>query len=355
MRFPYRAVCALLLIAPAVPAAAIDTDAPLVVEFVEQMVADHDFDSAELREVLAGAERKQNILDAIAKPAERTLTWGEYRDIFITPERIEAGAAFWREHEEMLSTMAATTGVPEEILVGIIGVETYFGRITGSYRVLDALATLAFHYPPRAPFFRRELEQYLLLAREEGMDAGEATGSYAGAMGRPQFMPSSYRAYAVDSTGDGQRDIWNDWHDVAGSIANYFLRHGWRPGEEVTARASLAAHFEGPPPKNVLKATATVATLSDAGIVFATDLPVDAAAQLLTLDGHEATEHWVGFHNFFVITRYNRSVMYALAVHQLGQAIAGAVAAGRPASEATDESTDDSTGNSTSAEAADAG
>ncbi len=211
------------------------------------------------------------------------------------------------------------------MMVGIIGVETYFGRITGGHRVLDALATLAFDYPPRSKFFRSELEQFLLLIREEGMRATDAFGSYAGAMGRPQFMPSSYRAYAVDSTGDGKRDIWNDWTDVAGSIANYFLEHGWRTGEAVAAPATISHDWRGPFPKNGLTATDSVASLVEQGVMFTTELPEDSAGRLLTLDGSDGTEHWVGFHNFFVITRYNRSVMYALAVHQLGQSIAARV------------------------------
>ena len=273
---------------------------------------------------LVRPKKKQSILDAIARPAEKSKTWEEYRKIFLTTERIDAGAAFWAEHREILDSIAADTGVPIEILVGIIGVETYFGRITGSYRVLDALTTLAFYYPPRSRFFRRELEEYLLLAREEGMQPTDATGSYAGAMGRPQFMPSSYRAYAVDSTGDGKRDIWNNWTDVAGSIANYFLEHGWKPGEDVTAKASLGGGWSGPKPEpaNTLKAGDTVASLSRKGVMFVTELPGDSKGQLLALEGASGPEYWVGFHNFFVITRYNRSVMYALAVHQLGQEIA---------------------------------
>jgi membrane-bound lytic murein transglycosylase B len=156
------------------------------------------------------------------------------------------------------------------------------------------------------------------------MQATAATGSYAGAMGRPQFMPSSFRAYAVDSTGDGKRDIWADWTDVTGSIANYFLKHGWRPGEEVTARASLGGGWQGstPEPANTLKASETIASLSRQGVMFVTDLPADSKSALLTLEGADGMEHWIGFHNFFVITRYNRSVMYALAVHQLGQEVA---------------------------------
>jgi membrane-bound lytic murein transglycosylase B len=305
-------------------ALAVDLDRPEVRSFIDTMVEKHDFDREQLRDTLASAEVKQSILDAIARPAEKTLNWAEYREIFLTPERIRAGAEFWADNEDALRQVSESTGVPMEMLVGIIGVETYFGRITGSFRVLDALSTLAFSYPPRAKFFRRELEEYLLLVREEGMSPDDATGSYAGAMGRPQFMPSSYRAYAVDATGDGKRDIWNDWTDVAGSIANYFLEHGWKSGEEVTAQASLGGNWQGavPEPKNTLKPRETVASLSRKGVLFVTDLPGDSKGELLTYEGADGIEHWVGFHNFFVITRYNRNVMYALAVHQLGQEIA---------------------------------
>jgi membrane-bound lytic murein transglycosylase B len=313
-----------LCVFPLACALAIDVDQPEVKAFIDAMVEQHDFDRDELRDTLGAAELKQSILDAIAKPAEKTLSWAEYREIFITPERIEAGARFWSDNEDALRQVSEATGVPMEMLVGIIGVETYFGRITGSFRVLDALATLAFSYPPRAKFFRSELEEYLLLAREEGMEPTDATGSYAGAMGRPQFMPSSYRAYAVDATGDGKRDIWNDWTDVAGSIANYFLEHGWKSGEEVAAHASLGGDWQGPAPEpaNTLKPTETVASLSRKGVMFVTSLPGDSKSELLTYEGADGLEHWVGFHNFFVITRYNRNVMYALAVHQLGEEIA---------------------------------
>ena len=313
-----------LCILSAASALAIDLGQPEVQAFIETMVEKHDFDREQLRDTLGAAEVKQSILDAIARPAEKTKSWAEYRDIFITPERIQAGAQFWADNETALRQVSESTGVPMEMLVGIIGVETYFGRITGSFRVLDALATLAFSYPPRAKFFRRELEEYLLLVREEGMKPTEATGSYAGAMGRPQFMPSSFRAYAIDATGDGKRDIWNDWTDVAGSIANYFLEHGWKPGEEVAAQASLSDSWQGPvpQPENTLKPGETVASLSRKGVLFVTGLPGDSKGELLTYEGADGIEHWVGFHNFFVITRYNRNVMYALAVHQLGQEIA---------------------------------
>lgn len=309
-----------LVMAPA--GHAVDVDRPDIDAFIESMVSEHEFNRDDLVRILGQAEVKESILEQIKKPAEKTLTWAEYRPIFMTAERIQAGADFWRENRASLDSISSSTGVPSEIIVGIIGVETYYGRITGGHRVLDALATLAFYYPPRAKFFRHELEEFLLLVREEEMQATDPFGSYAGAMGRPQFMPSSYRAYAVDSTGDGKRDIWNNWTDVAGSVANYFVRHGWTPGEEVTTQATLSSRFSGPAPDNTLSARETVRSLSQSGVMFSTDLSSDSKGQLVTLEGANGTEHWIGFHNFFVITRYNHSVMYALAVHQLGQEIA---------------------------------
>ena len=303
-------------------ASAMDVDRPDVVKFIDSMVEQHSYDRATLSFALSAARSQQSILDAISRPAEKTLEWQAYRNIFLTDKRVSAGAKFWREHEDKLTRISKETGVSTEILVGIIGVETYFGRITGSYRVLDALATLAFDYPPRSKFFTRELEQFMLLVREEGMDVTDATGSYAGAMGAPQFMPSSYRAYAVDASDDGKRDIWSNWQDVIGSVANYFVEHGWESEKDIVARATLGPAWKGTPPKNTLKPSETVDSLSSQGVMFSTAMPGDHESQLLTLQGDEDDEYWVGFHNFFVITRYNRSVMYALAVHQLGQEIA---------------------------------
>lgn len=301
-----------------------------VAAFIDEMVSEHGFERDALAETLGQARVKQSIIDKISAPAEKKLTWGEYRRIFLTQERINAGADFWLENRDMLERIERETGVPVAMIVGIIGVETYYGRITGKDRVLDALATLAFEYPRRARFFRSELSHFLVLAREEELDATVPVGSYAGAMGRPQFMPSSFRAYAVDATGDGKRDIWNNWADASGSVANYFLEHGWKTGEEVVAQAALGHTWSGPKPepKNTLKATETVGTLSQKGVMFATDLAPESPGELLAYEGESGIEHWVGFHNFFVITRYNRSVMYALAAYQLGQSIAGKVDAG---------------------------
>ena len=303
-------------------ALAIDLGRADVKQFIDSMVSKHDYDKRALKQMLREAKSQDKILDAISKPAEKTKSWDEYRAIFITEQRITAGADFWREHKDELKRISEETGVPCEILVGIIGVETYFGRITGGYRVIDALTTLAFDYPPRSKFFKRELEEFLLLVREESIEASGATGSYAGAMGAPQFMPSSFRAYAVDSSSDGKRDIWTNWSDVIGSVANYFVAHGWQQSKDVVARATLASGWRGETPENSLKPAETVSSLSQQGVLFATNLPNDHESQLLLLNGPDGDEYWVGFHNFFVITRYNRSVMYALAVHQLGQEIA---------------------------------
>ena len=326
-----KTICFVLLTAFLIlnPAAAdtVNVEQENVVTFIDEMVKEHEFDRAALSAVLAQAEIKQSIIKKISTPAERKLNWAEYRKIFITKERINAGVTFWHENKDMLERIALETGVPIEMIVGIIGVETYFGRITGRDRVIDALATLAFDYPPRSSFFRKELKEFLILAREEELDPTEPLGSYAGAMGRPQFMPSSFRAYAVDSTGDGKRDIWNNWADVAGSIANYFVAHRWRTEEEVVTQATLSSGWKSPhpTPANTLKMTDTVESLTRKGVMFATDLCADSKGQLLTYEGDDGIEYWVGFHNFFVITKYNRSVMYALAVHQLGQMISAKV------------------------------
>ncbi len=317
------------------PAHALDVQRDDVRQFVDELVEQHDFDRDALNALLAGATKQQSILDAISRPAEKSKPWHDYRDIFIQPKRIDAGVAFWNEHAATIEDVSEKTGVPGEILVGIIGVETYFGRITGKYRVLDALATLGFDYPPRAKFFRKELGEFLILAREENVDIETALGSYAGAMGSPQFIPSSYRAYAVDANEDGRRDLWGNWHDIIGSVANYFVRHKWQPGQEVVSAATLNTNFEGTlPEKNSLKADSSIAALSQQGVSFATDLPADSKARLIAFEGEDGPQYYVGFHNFYVITRYNRSAMYAMAVWELGSEIGVARRASLAASNA---------------------
>ena len=213
--------------------------------FIDRMVERHGFDRAELTALVDAAVIEQSILDAMARPAERVVPWFEYRNIFLTEERIAAGVRFWTEHAAALEEVAERYGVAPEMIVSIVGIETYFGTRMGRYRVLDALATLAFAYPPRASFFASELESFLLLTREEEVDPTAALGSYAGAMGAGQFIPSSYRAYAVDADADGRRDLWSNWNDVFGSVANYFSKHGWRTGEPVMEPATRPERFDG--------------------------------------------------------------------------------------------------------------
>jgi membrane-bound lytic murein transglycosylase B len=290
--------------------------------FIEKMVGQHGFDRADLTSLLDAAVIDQTILDAMARPAERVVPWFEYRNIFLTEERIAAGVRFWTEHAEAIGGTAERYGVAPEMIVAIIGIETYFGTRMGRYRVLDALATLAFAYPPRATFFTSELESFLLLTREEDVAPTSALGSYAGAMGAGQFIPSSYRAYAVDGDGDGRRDLWTNWNDVLGSVANYFARHGWRTGEPVIEPAIRPERFEGPEPSNSLDLDGTVGSVSQMGYAFTTALPTNAPAAAYSFEAEGGgLEYWVGYHNFRVVTRYNRSTKYALAAHQLSQAI----------------------------------
>ena len=299
---------------------AFDTSRQEIKQFINNMVTQHGFEKNKIESIISSAISQESILQAISRPAEKTLTWQKYRNIFLKPERIKKGVKFWKQHHDTLLKISDKTGVNAEIIIGIIGVETYFGRITGNYSVLNALCTLAFDYPRRSPFFTKELEHFLLLSREEGMNPQQATGSYAGAMGKPQFMPSSFRAYAVDANGDGKIDIWNDWQDVIGSIANYLVQRDWQRGNEIITKAEFKDSSKKITPENSLKAIDNVSSLKEKGIIFDTHMSKDHPSQLLFFDG-EVDEYWVGFHNFFVITTYNRSIMYALAVYQLGQEI----------------------------------
>jgi membrane-bound lytic murein transglycosylase B len=300
------------------PALAFDIKRPEVRSFIDSMSQQHGFEKAKLEALLKGAETKQPILDAISKPAERVVPWHEYRDRFLTEKRIHQGADFWLAHGEKLKQ------IPDpqlaDVVVGILGVETSFGRITGRYKVLDALVTLGFDYPPRGAFFLGELEEFLLLSREERVDPATVLGSYAGAMGAAQFISSSYRKWAVDGDGDGHRDLWHSWDDVIGSVANYLSDHGWINGQPVAVPATLAdqdmTRFD-----IKLALNETVKSLKDKGVEFDTELPPDTPAMLIVGQGKDGPLYRVGFNNFYVITRYNRSPMYAMAVHDLGEAI----------------------------------
>ncbi len=296
-------------------------------EFIERMVTRHGFAVEDVERTLEGVEINERILETIARPAERVAPWHEYRGIFMTPERIAGGVEFWNTHGDKLAATSAEYGVAPEVIVAILGVETYFGRRMGNYRVLDALATLAFAYPPRASFFASELESFLLLGRDEGLGLFDQLGSYAGAMGAGQFIPSSFRAYAVDGNNDGSRNLWTDWDDILASVANYFKVHGWREGGLVADPVRRGDAWSGHMPESAMDLNYTVGELRALGYELPAERDDDLPATILALEGEgDTTEYWVGYHNFRVITRYNRSVKYALAAHQLSLAIAEAYA-----------------------------
>lgn len=303
-------------------------------EFIAEMTQEYGFAGEQLTELFDQAQRQQAILDAISRPAERVKPWKEYRPIFLTESRIGQGVDFWRQHEEALTRAEVEFGVPAEFIVAIIGIETFYGRNTGNYRVIDALSTLGFDYPPRQPFFRRQLKEFLLLAREEQTDPLAVKGSYAGAMGLPQFMPSSFRAYAVDFDGDGHIDIWNNPTDAIGSVANYFKQHGWKTGEKIAVQAGGNGERFAEGLTQGLEPVKNAGELKALGWNARETVPDTAAVLAFKLEGAEGDEYWMGLPNFYVITRYNRSVMYAMAVNQLAGKLVdarGTPARGTPA------------------------
>ncbi|MCY4015473.1 MAG: lytic murein transglycosylase B [Gammaproteobacteria bacterium] len=319
---PTLAAATVLLLTP--HAATADyTSRPEVQAYMDELSARHGFSRQWLSSVLARAQRKDSIIEAISRPAEKAKPWHEYRGIFVTDDRIVAGVDFWHEHAKAVASAQEQYGVAAEVVVAIIGVETYYGRYLGRYRVLDALSTLAFDYPPRAGFFRGELTEFLRLVREEGHDPLTAMGSYAGAMGYGQFIPSSYRAYAVDFDADGVRDIWTNKTDAIGSVANYFARHGWRGQGPAVVRVELGDPTLDEVANAGLELEHTVGALRARGVTGIDALPDDARAALFRMQAADGDEYWLGLHDFYVVTRYNRSAMYALAVLQLAAEIRG--------------------------------
>ena len=313
---------------PVAPPAVTDPAIPReqrIAAFVDYTAQTYGVDPQRIRDALAQAEYKQSIIDAITRPAEAVKPWRDYRNIFMTPARIDGGRAFYRDNREALERVSAQTGVPAEYIVAIIGVETFYGRNTGSFRVIDALYTLAFDHPKRAPFFAGELAQlFALTAQEPQLDLLTLKGSYAGAMGMGQFMPSSYRLWAKDGDRDGRRDLLTHKPDVFASIANYFVVHGWQPDGPVVARAAFDAQQPEFVPET-LEPAHSLTTLAARGYrpMSGEPLPGTAAegATVVNFDGAAGREYWLGYRNYYVITRYNRSPMYALAVHQLAQSI----------------------------------
>ena len=272
--------------------------------------------------VLLHARVQPKIIDDMNRPAERVLQWWQYRQIFLTDKRISAGVEFWQQHRDSLERVSAEQGVPPQYIVAILGAETYYGRITGSYRVLDALSTLAFDYPPRARYFRSELEQFLVLTRREKIDPLTATGSYAGAMGPLQFMPSAYLRYGVDGDDDGQQDLFDDWDDIFASVANYLHECGWQAGGPVVAdvRIDPGATFQIDPSNLALDET--IDGLNAQGLRVETDVPGGTRVVLLLAEQQDGPTYRVGFDNFRALTRYNHSALYAMAVDELARAIA---------------------------------
>ncbi len=296
-------------------------DHPAAQPFISEMVSE-GFDEAEIRAVLGSAERQDSIIKAISRPAEKRLNWGEYRNIFLRDKRINQGVEFWNEYQDALQRAERVYGVPAQIIVAIIGVETRYGRNMGSYRVVDSLSTLGFDYPPRGKFFQGQLKEYFYLVREEHADPFSLKGSYAGAMGFGQFIPSSFRNFAVDFDGDGKKDIWNNPVDAIGSVANYFSAHGWRTGEPVRSNVVMEQLADESWINADLKPQLTLAQWSERGIRTRTDLNAENKAILLRLETEGEFQHWFGLQNFYVITRYNHSPLYAMAVYELSEAVA---------------------------------
>jgi membrane-bound lytic murein transglycosylase B len=289
--------------------------------FINKMVTQHGFSESELKLQFQGVEFQQSILDAMAKPAEAK-PWYKYREIFMTEARIEGGVQFWRDNAAALEAVQQQYGVPAEIIIAIIGVESKYGAVTGKYRVIDALATLGFGHPTRNEFFLKELENYLVLSQKEAIDPLQPTGSYAGAMGLPQFMPSSFLSYAVDFDHDGKRDIWKNPADAIASVANYFAHNQWQTGAAVAYPVTAKDQSYQQVIDKGLKPDTSVAKIRALHIETPQQLADNEAVKLLSFARLEDDELWLGLHNFYVITRYNHSPLYAMAVYQLSQAIA---------------------------------
>ncbi|CAL1239984.1 lytic murein transglycosylase B [Candidatus Methylocalor cossyra] len=291
-------------------------------QFIATISRRHGFDPIELERLFDKAAIQPAILEAITKPYEAK-PWYAYRKLFLTEKRILGGRDFMAVHAPALAAAAARYGVAPEVVTAILGIESSYGQKPGGYRVIDALSTLAFAYPKRAAFFRKELEQFLLLCREEGLSALDPLGSYAGAMGMPQFMPSSYRRLAADGDGDGRRDIWNNPADAIASVARYFAQNGWRRGEPIAARATVSKDPTSLATDKPSRPTHSLAELEALGVAIDGLVPGDPRAALVRLDGESGPLYWVAFHNFFVVMRYNHSPLYAMAAYELSRELVG--------------------------------
>jgi membrane-bound lytic murein transglycosylase B len=319
MRLKHLIAATLVTGSSALAVAGYDTH-PRVDEFTAEVQKDYGIPAAEVKQWLTQAEKMDSVLEAIQRPAEGTMNWARYQDIFLTEKRTNAGKNFLENQAEVLQAAEDKYGVPKEIITAIIGVETYYGTRQGSYRVLDSLSTLAFDYPKR-PLFWRELKAMFALARDEGVDPGTIKGSYAGAMGYGQFIPTSYLAYAVDGDGDGKRDLWGNPIDAIHSVANYFKVHGWKTGEPVTQRVKVSGDSYEPLVNVSRKPQHVVSDLTTAGVTLTYPVAGDNPANLIKLEGKQGDEFWLGEYNFYVITQYNHSKLYAMAVYQLSESL----------------------------------
>ncbi len=286
--------------------------------FITSVAAKSDYSEQELLDLFAQVKNQRHLFELMDKPAEK-LHWHQYRKIFITDKRVQKGIDFWNEHQDLLKQVEQKYQVPAEIIVAIVGVETFYGTYRGKSPVFDTLVTFAFDYPKRAKFFTRELEQFLILAKEHNLPVREVKGSYAGAMGMPQFISSSYRNYAVDFDGDGQANLFDSLPDILGSVANYFKRHGWKAGEPVTFPLSIGNKQKLEQLKPGVKPNYTWQQLKTVGLKTTANLADDKPVALLRLQQKNAAEYWAGLQNFYVITRYNHSELYAMAVYQLSE------------------------------------
>jgi membrane-bound lytic murein transglycosylase B len=295
---------------------------PPVKQFIDKMVKQHGFEQTKLTALFQSVGLNKTALAVMSKPAEGVMPWYQYRQRLLTEQRIAAGVKFWQEQHSLLAEIEQKYGVPAHIIVAIIGIETFYGKDSGRYRVIDSLATLGFFYPRRSEFFLTELEQFLLLCREENLNPLVPLGSYAGAMGMGQFMPGSVRTYAVDYDNDKSRNIWHSRADILASVANYLAKYGWQRGQgiayQVTAKGEK--HLPLLQSKEIIP-DLTLKQLQDFGIILPASLNLSDKAKLFSFAQEQSAELWLTLTNFYVITRYNRSLLYAMAVHQLGSAI----------------------------------
>ena len=289
--------------------------------FVKRLASESDYSEQELVDLFSRVKKQEHLFAQLDRPAEKELDWYQYRAIFLKDRRVERGVEFWKRHSDLLAQVSEETGVPPEIIVAIIGVETFYGIYRGKDPVFDSLVTLAFDYPRRASFFTRELEEFLLLVKEQGFEARELRGSYAGAMGVPQFISSSYRAYAIDFDQDGRADLFDSIPDIAGSVANYFVRHGWQRGGRVARPLVLQEENSVASLSPGLEPSYKWLDLRLGGLSSQFEIGDETPVALVELRQRDHTEYWAGFQNFYVITRYNHSELYAMAVYQLAKLI----------------------------------